>query len=72
MRLATGSGISRAPLAASCPTAVPKSGRVRLAELAGPGGPALSSALNGHSRLDALHQLFTTGPWLPPRYAGGT
>ncbi|MGH9177595.1 MAG: hypothetical protein ACRD0N_03440, partial [Acidimicrobiales bacterium] len=29
-------------------------------------------ALNGHNRLDALHQLFTTGPWLPPRLAGGT
>jgi len=31
-----------------------------------------SAALNGHNRLDALHQLFTTGPWLPPRFAGGT
>jgi transposase len=29
-------------------------------------------ALNGHNRLDALHQLFTTGPWLPPTTAGGT
>jgi transposase len=31
-----------------------------------------TAALNGHNRLDALHQLFTTGPWLPPRLAGGT
>lgn len=31
-----------------------------------------TAALNGHNRLDALHQLFTTGPWLPPRAAGGT
>jgi len=30
-----------------------------------------TAALNGHNRLDALHQLFTTGPWLPP-LAGGT
>jgi transposase len=29
-------------------------------------------ALNGQNRLDALHQLFTTGPWLPPRLAGRT
>jgi transposase len=27
-------------------------------------------ALNGHNRLNALHQLFTTGPWLPPLAAG--
>jgi hypothetical protein len=24
-----------------------------------------TAALNGQNRLDALHQLFTTGPWLP-------
>ncbi len=28
-------------------------------------------ALNGHNRLEALNQLFTTGPWLP-QPAGGT
>ncbi len=28
-------------------------------------------ALNGHNRLEALNQLFTTGPWLP-QSAGGT
>jgi len=31
-----------------------------------------TAALNGQNRLDALHQLFTTGPWLPHRFAGGT
>jgi transposase len=25
-----------------------------------------TAALNGVNRLDALHQLFTTGPWIPP------
>lgn len=30
-----------------------------------------TAALNGHNRLGALHQLFTTGPWLP-NLAGGT
>jgi transposase len=30
-----------------------------------------TAALNGHNRLDALHQLFTTEPWLP-NPAGGT
>jgi len=30
-----------------------------------------TAALNGHNRLEALHQLFTTGPWLPIP-AGGT
>lgn len=28
--------------------------------------------LNGRNRLEALNQLWTTGPWLPPSPAGGT
>lgn len=31
-----------------------------------------TAAQNGQNRLAALHQLFTTGPWLPPYPAGGT
>ena len=31
-----------------------------------------TAAAHGINRLEALHQLFTTGPWLPPNYAGGT
>ena len=31
-----------------------------------------TAAAHGLNRLEALHQLFTTGPWLPPSHAGGT
>jgi transposase len=31
-----------------------------------------TAALNGHNRLDALRQLFTTGPWIPSTPAGAT
>ncbi|MDQ6782200.1 MAG: IS66 family transposase [Actinomycetota bacterium] len=31
-----------------------------------------TAAQNGNNRLEVLHQLFTTGPWLPPDIAGGT
>ncbi len=31
-----------------------------------------TAAQNGNNRLEVLHQLFTTGPWLPPDIVGGT
>jgi transposase len=31
-----------------------------------------TAAAHGINRLEALHQLFTTGPWLPPNHAGET
>jgi transposase len=31
-----------------------------------------TAAKHGHNRLEVLHQLFTTGPWLPPTPAAGT
>jgi transposase len=31
-----------------------------------------TAAKHGENLLGVLHQLFTTGPWLPPNPAGGT
>lgn len=31
-----------------------------------------TAAAHGENLLDVLHQLFTTGPWIPPETAGGT
>lgn len=31
-----------------------------------------TAAKHGQNRLEVLHQLFTTGPWIPPAAAGGT